>query len=194
MKIRYLFLACLMFVLSLSVSCNIEKRVENHQKTFDNIGRKWLSLHPCANDSSIIYIPGKRDSIPIEIPIFVADLDYINHQIDSVKKNYDKKLSNMSRNCDDEIRSAYFTGYKNAETIYKEKISKIKVPVPVIDTIKITLKDKQQIQLLAGDLKDCERSLNEEKIKSSTKDKWFWWFVIASILFFISAIFNLKKL
>lgn len=182
-----------MFVLSLSVSCNIEKRVENHQKTFDNIGRKWLSLHPCANDSSIVYIPGKRDSIPIEIPIFVADLDYINTQIDSVKKIYDKKLTNMSRNCDDEIRSAYFTGYKNAETIYRDKISKIKVAVPVIDTIKITLKDKQQIQLLANDLKECEKSLNEQKLKSSAKDKWFWWFIIASILFLLSAFLNLRK-
>lgn len=174
-------------------SCNIEKRIAKQQKTFDNIGRAWLKLHPCANDSTYIYLPGKVDSVPIEVPILVIDSAYTEKQIDSLQKYYASK-----KDCSQEIKSAYNLGYSESTKKWKSATSQIKVPLPVIDTVKISIKDKQQIKLLQDDLADCNtltQQLQLDNAKEKGKsDKWFLWFVIASILLGISSYFNVKKL
>lgn len=183
-------------LIGLFASCNIEKRVDKNQKTFDNIGRKWLALHPCATDSFTIYIPGKKDSIPFLIPVLLADSLEIKKQIDSLNIYLEKKYNDQKADCKNQIRESYNAGYKKAESVWKDKLSKIKIPLPVIDTIKITLKDKQQINLLTDDLNDCQTQLADEKVKlekyQGKKDKWFLLFMIACCLLLTSIYFNIK--
>jgi hypothetical protein len=102
-----------------------------------------------------------------------------------------------SKNCTEEIKRAYNLGYNTASNNWKDKVSKIKVPVPVIDTLRITLKDKQAIQLLQDDLADSKKQVQDLTIENLTnigkKDKWFLWFVITAILLLGSIILNFKK-
>jgi hypothetical protein len=76
-------------------------------------------------------------------------------------------------------------------------VSKIKVPVPVIDTLRITLKDKQAIQLLQDDLADCKKQVQDLTVENLTnmskKDKWFLWFLITALLLLGSIYYNFKK-
>jgi hypothetical protein len=197
MKSNTLGFAFLVVVLSISYSCNIQKRVEKQQKVFDNIGREWLRKNPCANDSFTIYVPGKRDSIPIEIPIMVVDSDYIKKQLDSLQADLLEKYSQPTDNCSQEIKQSYNAGYNAATKKWEAKLGQIKVALPVVDTLKITLKDKQAIQLLQNDLAASKEELNKLNgiilITTSKKDKWFLWFVITFILLSISIYFHLKK-
>jgi len=198
MKSNSLVCAFLIVVLSISYSCNIQKRVEKQQKIFDNIGRKWLKSHPCANDSFTIYVPGKRDSIPIEIPIIIIDSNYTKKQLDSLRIEMQKIYSTPTEICTEEMARAYKLGYNTAEKKWKDKLGQIKVAVPVVDTLKITLKDKQAIQLLQDDLATSKENINRLTIDgmncASKKDKWWLWFVITFILLSGSLYFNLKKL
>lgn len=193
---RLLLGAFLLITLSLSTSCNIEKRIEKRQETFDRIGRLWLQSHPCANDSTFIYIPGKRDSIPIEIPIIINDTTGFKYYIDSIGVELRKKYNEQQKDCNNQVKDAYNLGYGKAETIWKEKVSKIKVPLPIIDTIKITLKDKQYINLLQGDIEKLKAQLSQAQITGAEKkgklDKWFLLFIIACMLLLTSIYFNLK--
>ena len=194
---RVLSVAFLLIMLSLSTSCNIEKRVQKQQETFDRIGRLWLQSHPCANDSTVIYIPGKKDSIPIEIPIIINDTTGFKKYIDSIGYQLRKKYKEEQKDCDNQIKDAYNFGYQKAENIWKDKISKIKVPLPVIDTLKITLKDKQYINILQGDIKKLEYQLSQAQINEAEKkgklDKWFLLFIIACMCLLTSLYFNFKK-
>jgi hypothetical protein len=198
MKSNILASAFLIVVLSISYSCNVQRRVEKQQKIFDNIGRMWLKLHPCANDSFTIYVPGKRDSIPIEIPVIILDSNYTQKQLDSLRREMQKIYTQPTEYCTEEMSRAYNLGYNAATQKWKNKLGQIKIPVPIIDTLKITLKDKQAIQLLQDDLSTSRNEVNKLNVDllncASKKDKWFFWFVITFIIFTISAYFNLKKL
>lgn len=197
MKSNRLGYAFLIVVLSISYSCNIQKRVEKQQQLFDNVGREWLKLHPCANDSFTIYVPGKRDSIPIEIPVMILDSGYAKKQLDSLQKEIYKIYSKTPDNCSTEIKKAYDIGYNTAAQKWKEKIGQIKVPIPVVDTLKITLKDKQAIQLLQKDLADKQQQINSmtaDQLKQiNSRDKWFLWFVVTFVLLTGSVYLNFKK-
>ena len=187
----------LLSILFISTSCNIEKRIDRNQKAFDNIGKKWLGLHPCSNDSNYIYIEGKKDSIPFLIPVLIKDTNEIQRKIDSLNQYLQDKYRKQQNSCKSQVKESYNAGYQYAETIWKDKLSKIKVPLPVIDTIKITLKDKQQIKLLTDDLDSSKGQLNAtlinlEKYKGKT-DKWFLLFIIACCLLLTSIYINIKK-
>jgi hypothetical protein len=198
MRSNLLFPALLISVLSISYSCNIQKRVEKQQKVFDNIGRQWLKLHPCANDSSTIYVPGKRDSIPIEIPVIIFDSGYTKKQLDSLRQEMQKVYGSQLNNCSQEMSSAYNLGYNVAAKKWEIELGQIKIPVPVVDTLKITLKDKQAIQLLQNDLTASRNEVTKLSIDAldcaNKKNKWFLWFIIALIMLAISMYFNFKKL
>lgn len=178
-------------------SCDIEKRIERQQEKFDNIGRKWLKLHPCDKDSFTIYIPGKRDSVPIEIPLIIVDTNYTRKQLDSLQEELRKKYLHITENCTEEINQAYKLGYDNATKIWKNKVSQIKVAVPVVDTLRITLKDKQAIQLLQDDLAISKKQVQDLMVENLTnmskKDKWFLWFLITALLLLGSIYHNFKK-
>lgn len=189
--------AFVLFILSISTSCNIEKRIEKRQETFDKIGRKWLDLHPCANDSTFIYIPGKKDSIPVVIPVVIKDSIQIQSIIDSLNNYFTETYASQKKDCRLEISKAYNAGYDKATQIWKEKVSKIKVAAPIIDTVKITLKDKQAISLLQSDLDKANQQLNDLKVKyeqkSGSSTSWLLMFIIACGVVLVSIYFNLKK-
>ena len=195
MKKRYFLFAITIFYFF--CSCDIEKRVERQQEKFDNIGRKWLKLHPCDKDSFTIYIPGKRDSVLIEVPVIIADTNYTRKQLDSLQQELRKKYLKATENCTDEISQAYTLGYNTATKIWKNEVGQIKVPIPVVDTLRITLKDKQAIQLLQDDLATSRKQVQDLTVENLTnigkKDKWFLWFIITAILLLGSIILNFKK-
>lgn len=178
-------------LLFVSTSCNIERKIEKNQEAFDKIGRKWLDLHPCSNDSTFVYVPGKKDSIPFLVPVLTKDTAEIKRQIDSIYKANQKDDIQT-------IKSAYNSGYDKAEKIWKNKLAQIKIPLPVVDTLRITLKDRQQITLLKSDLESLKLKLSDcqltgEKVKGKS-DKWFLLFIIACCFLIASIYFNIRKL
>lgn len=192
---RFSVFAIVLSILSISTSCNIEKRIERRQEAFDKVGRKWLSQHPCANDSTYIYLPGKRDSIPLIVPVLVKDSNSIRNAIDSITRIF--SVTNAHEDCEEEITYAYNKGYDKASKEWAIKLSKIKVPVPVIDTVKITLKDKQEIKLLEADLREAKAEINELKLSGEkrlgSKRSWFLLFVISTLVALLSLFYNAKK-
>lgn len=181
-------------------SCNPVNKILKNKEQFDKVGREWLKQNPCSNDSTVIYLPSKRDSILIQIPVIVKDTTKQREIIDSISEVFRQKYKNPSSfyNCKKEISEAYKIGYDKASEEYKSKLSNIKIPKPVIDTFKILLKDKQQINLLTQDLYNCDSELNKEKLKSEkykgSKDKWFLLFLLACAFLIGSLYFNFKKL
>jgi hypothetical protein len=174
-------------------SCDIEKRVMKRQEAFNNIGREWLKLNPCNNDSSFIYLPGKVDSVPVEV--FITDIDstYFNKVVDS----FTSTLNGSYYTCSTKVISSFADGYKAAETKWKRSISKVKVPKRVVDTIKITVADLQKIKLLESDLAVKTQRLSEsnllaEKTKSKSA-QWFWLFIVSCLLLLISVYLNISK-
>ena len=179
--------------LLLSSSCNIENRVMKNQEAFNNIGKKWLEKNPCANDSFYVYLPGKTDSIPLEIFIPVLDTEYLIKILDSIqdKYNYD------SASCNSAVKAAYIVGYNSAETKWKNKLSATKIPTKRVDTIKVVVADKQKIGILEADviaknqkISDLNLELSELKWKSR---QWFWLFVLSMLLFIFSLSLNFRK-
>ena len=64
-------------------SCNPAKRIERQQENFDRIGRKWLDLHPCANDSVSVYLPGEQrtDTITTTSKVVTTDTTTLHDTI-----------------------------------------------------------------------------------------------------------------
>ena len=194
---RLLSFVLLLSTLSLSTSCNIERRVRKQQEAFDKIGRMWLETHPCANDSTIIYVPGKKDSIPVVIPTIIRDTTGFKKYIDSIGIVLRQKYNEQEKNCDKQIKDAYNLGYEKAEGIWKKKVSEIKVPLPIVDTFKISIKDKQQIKLLEADIVKLKDKLSQAQLSAAEKkgglDKWFLLFIIACMLLVLSVYYNIKS-
>lgn len=184
----FIFIAVILFA-----SCNPEKRIQKNLDRFDRLGKKWLSLHPCANDSNTIYIPGKRDSVFFEVPVYINDTTGLQKFVDSFYSELDKQ----DTACNLKTLQAYKSGYKKGRNDLANKLALVKVPVPVIDTLKITLKDKLELKIIKADL-DTARiqlanlNLQLEKQRSKTS-KWFFFFVIASLLLLISIYLNIKR-
>ena len=168
-----------------------------NQKKFDNIGRQWLKLHPCANDSNVVYLPGQIDFLPVEVPYPVVDTAYMQKQIDSIIESQKHKKPGTSANCKQEINDAYKSGYDNATKEWKAKVSQIKVQAPRVDTIKIYVKDNQLIGLLNNDVAVKDKEIGDLKLEVSEmkgkKNKWLWWFIILAILLAGSTYLNIKK-
>lgn len=183
---RILFLLFLIAIYLLS--CNLEKRIERDQKKLDRIGKLWLKSHPCANDSSFVYVPGKADSFYVPITELVPDTIQTKKLIDSLIK--------LNNNCEKEIKSAYASGYAKSSMDWKAKLSQTKISVRV-DTIRIAIRDKQKEQVLAADCVEKDKQINELTLKVETSkrksDKWFLWFVISCLVFIISHSFRLIK-
>lgn len=194
---QYSLLGGLLLVLFMVGSCNIEKRVDKQQKTFDNIGKKWLLLHPCSNDSSYIYVPGKRDSIPFIVPVMIDDTTGVARRLDSLNIYLQNKYNEQLKDCSNQVNESYKLGYNKATQIWRTKLSQIKIPIPVIDTIKITLKDKLSLKLLEQDLATANKELADSKLSNEKaqgkRDKWFLMFIIACCLLVTSIYFNIKK-
>ena len=188
----------MLFILSLSEACNIEKRIEKSQETFDRIGKRWLAQNPCANDSTFIYVPGKRDSVYLEVPIVIKDSTSLQIIIDSIESVLSKKYISSDKDCKKRIADSYRAGYNYANKEWANKLSNTKVPTLNVDSIKISLKDKQYIQLLQSDLSSANQKANDlkielEKIKGNKKS-WFLLFLLASFVALVSIYINIRKL
>jgi len=184
----FIFIAIVLFV-----SCNPEKRIQKNLDRFDRIGKKWLSLHPCANDSNTIYIPGKRDSVFFEVPVYVNDTTGLQKFVDSFYNELDK----LDTACNQKCLQAYKSGYKKGRNDLANKLASIKVPVPVIDTLKITLKDKLELKILKADLDTARIQLGNLKTELEKRKgystKWLLLFIIACLLLLASIYFNIKR-
>lgn len=187
-KHNHKILFCLFLVAIYLLSCNLEKRIEKDQKKLDRIGKLWLKSHPCTNDSSFVYVPGKADSFYVPITELVTDTIQTKKLIDSLVK--------LNNNCEKEIKSAYASGYAKSSKDWKAKLSQTKFSTRV-DTVKITVKDKQQTNILLADCFQKDKQLGELQLmyeKSKHKaDKWFLWFIISCLVFIVSYAFKLIK-
>lgn len=163
------------------------------QEAFNNIGRKWLEKNPCANDSFVVYLPGKTDSIPLEIFIPVLDTEYLNKILDSIQDKYKYD----SQSCKSAVKSAYVSGYNTAETKWKNKLATIKIPNKKVDTIKIFVADKQKVALLESDIINKNQKIAELNLalseKKSKSKQWFWLFIVSCLLLIFSLYTKLKK-
>lgn len=180
-----------MAILCAIFSCNPEKQILKNNEKFNRVGRKWLETHPCTNDSTIVYLPGKIDSIPYEIPIIIKDTEAINKYIDSIKKTI-----SSDKDCGSEILSSYNEGYDASSKMWRKQLSKMKT-ITRVDTIKISVKDKQEFKLLNQDIKERDRQigdlkLNVEHIKR-LRDKWFFLFILICTILGLRLSYKLFK-
>jgi len=187
-KHNHKILFCLFIVIIFFLSCNLEKRITKDQRKLDRIGKLWLKTHPCANDSSFVYVPGRADSFYFPIVELVSDTIQTKILIDSLLK--------LNNNCDKEIKSAYATGYAKSTKDWRAKLSQTKI-VSRVDTIKISVKDNQIEKILQQDCTSKDQQINELKLKDEQlkrkSDKWFFLFLISCLLFIVSHTFKLIK-
>lgn len=187
-KSKTIFLFSLLFLTVYLLSCNIEKRIAKDKDKLDRIGKLWLQSHPCANDSSFIYVPGKADSFYFTVVELVPDTIQTKQLIDSLVK--------INNNCEKEIKSAYATGYAKSTKDWKYKLSQTKTIIRV-DTIKISVKDNQKEKILVADGLQKDKELGDLTLKyeksKRKEDKWFFWFIISCLVFIISHSFKFIK-
>lgn len=178
------FILCLIFA-----SCNPANRVLRNQAQFEKVGQKWLEKNPCVNDSIAIYIPGKRDSIYIEIPTGISGDEHLSvvDLLDSVRQAADY----IDRTCQPRIAEAYRKGYQTAIG----RVKKIRIPVPVHDTIRVVVRDKQFAAILEQNLKVARETINEqEKIALKARNRGNFWFFMFLIAFFLVIVLLYNKM
>lgn len=187
-KHNHIILYCILLATIYLLSCNLEKRIEKDQKKLDRIGKLWLKTHPCANDSSFVYVPGKADSFYFKVVELVPDTIQTKILIDSLVK--------LNNNCDKEIKSAYATGYAKSTKDWRAKLSQTKI-ITRVDTVKISVRDSQREKIILSDCVDKGKELEELKIKyekeKNKSDKWFFWFIFSCLCFVMSHSFKLIK-
>jgi hypothetical protein len=131
----------------------------------------------------------KKFVLEFEKVIFIK-FHLLFHQL---KEKYNEQL----KDCSNQVNESYKIGYNKATQIWRTKLSQIKIPVPVVDTIKITLKDKLALKLLEQDLATANKELADSKLSNEKaqgkKDKWFLMFIIACCLLVTSIYFNIRK-
>lgn len=172
---KRLFILCLIFA-----SCNPANRVLRNQAQFEKVGQKWLEKNPCVNDSVAIYIPGKRDSVYIQIPASISGDDHLSviDLLDSVRE----AASHIDRACQPRVSAAYRKGYQTAIG----RVKTIRVPVPVHDTIRVVVRDKQFAAVLEQNLKQAKDTLVEAQrgqIKAQAqRNLWLILFLFAMLI------------
>jgi hypothetical protein len=173
------------------ISCNPAKRVINNYEQFEEVGKKWVEKNPCVNDSSVIYLPGRIDSILINVPIDIERPN--NYSVRDILDSIRSAANNIDEIVKPRMEGAYKKGYSDAIS----KVKTIKIPVNIHDTIKIVVKDKQYNGLLQSEL----NSIRKQWIETNTKkdiykknsDKWFIMFLIALGLLIIVSYINVSK-
>jgi hypothetical protein len=183
---KRIFIICLIFA-----SCNPAKQVLRNQSQFETVGQKWLEKNPCVNDSVAIYIPGKRDSKYIEIPSGISGDEHISvvDLLDSVRQAADY----IDRTCQPRIAEAYRKGYQTAIG----RVKTIKIAVPVHDTVRVVVRDRQFAAILEQNLKVARESINEQE-KTALKARnqrnlWFFLFLIAILLLVVVSYHKINK-
>lgn len=180
----------LLYLLGISLflnSCNVEKRVLKNEEKFNNIGRKWLEKNPCINDSTITYLPGEITILPVDE--FVIDSVATERIIDSIYKS--------NKGCTNQVSIAYKDGYNKAVSECNNKLRHLSIAKRTPDTIKIVVKDKQEVKLLTQDVSDLRKQLSDAKLEAAVNygksTKWQLFFVLACLLLAFSWYLNIKN-
>jgi len=172
---KRLLILCLIFA-----SCNPANRVLRNQAQFEKVGQKWLEKNPCVNDSIAIYIPGKRDSVYIQIPAAISGDDHLSviDLLDSVRQ----AANHIDRACQPRVAAAYRKGYQTAIG----RVKTIRVPVQVHDTIRVVVRDRQFAAVLEQNLKQAKDTLVEAQrgqIKAQNqRNLWLILFLFAMLV------------
>ncbi len=185
-----------------------KQRVLTDASALDQVGRKWNELNPCVNDSTTEFKAGGIDSAAMQ-----EYYDWVNgkfYDVDSTritdlvyrpKSNNEinvQTLPHIQHIIDDgsaiqlypeiEIRNAYKAGYKQGVKDFVKKY-----PPRLPDTLKTSVKDKQHIKLLEGDVaklaQENAKLRGIVQVKDETIDTlhkkvtgWIWWLVLVCSL------------
>lgn len=172
-------------------SCNPAKRVINNYEQFEEVGKKWVEKNPCVNDSTVIFMPGRIDSILVNVPTDIEKPG--NYSVRDVLDSIRSAANNLDNIIKPRLENAYKKGYTDAII----KVKTIKIPVNIHDTIKIVVKDKQYNGVLESELTSIRKQwieLNTRKeIYKKNSDKWFIMFLIALGLLIIVSYINISK-
>lgn len=176
-----------------------KQRVLTDASAFDQVGRKWNELNPCVNDSTTEFKAGGIDSAAMQ-----EYYDWINgkfYDVDSTrfsdlvyrpKSNNEIKVQTLPYIVDGsaiqlypevEIRNAYKAGYKQGVKDFVKKY-----PPRLPDTLKTSVKDKQHIKLLEGDIAKLTQGnarlqgviqVKDETIAAGKKSErsLMWWLI-----------------
>lgn len=152
-------------------------RVLGSRRLIDQVKPVVLDLYPCANDTFAVQLPGGFDTLYYPVP--TIDTAAINSAIDSA-------LAEVNTECRESVDRAYRKGYERAiKDVAAQQIA-VKRPDTVINTIK----DRQLINHLTGELNACRNAVahqegqlieKDEQIKKAEKSgtSWLWWFIAA---------------
>ncbi len=132
-------------------------RVLTNKSAFDSVGRVFVELHPCLNDSAPPVIrPGRIDSVPVIIQVPVFDSFAQIMTIDSVKAAY-------SGECNSAIDAAYKKGFTNGAMAATNEFSKMKIPVKQPDTAIYNIKDRQLERINAETISELNKQVEYHK-------------------------------
>ena len=191
--LRLLAIIAILIMLSVILftmgGCNAARQIEKseqnvitHPQSLRKVGLIWQELNPCANDSTIQFIPGKTDSVYLHDIISQKELVIDSTALDSI-------LLNNSSVCNEKIKAAFDLGLETATNGF----NKMKIPVKRPDTAKYIVLDKRAWNLLDDSLQRAERHIygldqqgvdNRESLANSRKtaNKWLWYFIGACVI------------
>lgn len=171
--------------------CDAAKKVLKNQMQFEQVGRAWALKNPCTNDSAIIFLPGRIDSIPYVIAV---DTALLNAKADSVTKALAKKYNYDVAECNRQVSEAFNTGFD--EAVFE--ISKQKMPVKLPDTIRISVTDKRSLKACQDSYEEMQKQFTDElqaggKIRSQRNVGYIISGILAAALVLITIILFKKK-
>ena len=176
-----LILLFLFWLFSLA-GCNPTKKIEQakqrvmlDKKAFDEVGRNFVTLHPCANDTAWKFIKGGTDSIPYPVIYFDS----------AAYKTFKDSLEIIGANdFNNGVEKAFVQGFDAARKQYESK----KIAVPRADTLKGAIVDIQKERLLDDQINMLDVQVGVLTGQSSEKDrqlseanrrykKTMWWLI-----------------
>lgn len=200
--------------LILFTGCSTQKKLDRAKQMvlLDPTARhdvflKELQFFPCANDSSTTFVEGGVDSVSLR-----AYFDWLNG-IRPEGEIYDGRVvipgdsvfivnpvdtATVSWPCADTLTVYYKRGYADGVKYLLNK----KIPIPRPDTIKTSIRDKQQIGVLKESIaKEKEENarlkgiVDTQEKEIGKKDKkitgWIWLFIAAVVLLILILILAL---
>lgn len=143
-----LFISLLFFF----AGCNPAKKVMQNQKQFEKIGEAWAQKNPCVNDTTIVFRPGRVDTLTLTAPAFD-----VNRAADSIAQALANKYNQKLEECNRQVNEAYNAGYMKSSAYW----SKIKIPIPAPDTVNNYIRDMRAERILANQIGELQNDVLE---------------------------------
>ena len=202
MKANKLFL---LFIIILS-SCNPVKQVMKDNDKVREVFEQGLrkEIISCIKDTpSIVFIPGKIDTIPIKDIVPALDDKILKQKIDSITPIIQSRYKDsIDIDCTKQINDAYDAGYRECRSQIDGKTIEKKSP----DTIKIKERDRTYENLLKEDLRKANEKLAvaDSTIKDTThrqrhnptynlgmlwvslSNQWWFWVIIVAVAGYVT--------